>query len=324
MKKNIFFHNSIDLSLFEEDVEITNVESDAFIDYDEQETTIIGEGIEEAEKLLKKKKRRKKLIEFFTFLKKKKKKNQKYHINKIHFIEKFNIGKKTLGKNIVIPNVYAVEYKKNFGLSNDKELLRYEIYDDQAKRLIMETNSLGNLVLSKEMENVLGKDSLKLGLSDKDKVKARQINDSLWVSSQLMTQEKIKSDEEKSKINETLDVERERYKQNPVLAKFDIAREQLAKESDIKDLLTEKDCLNILNVLLKDNYLTVEDAKTTIKIAQVSKELEERGDISSSLSEKEIKKVKEALSNNSESSIKEIKEAIEGEIGLERLPQKPH
>ena len=48
-----------------------------------------------------------------------------------------------------------------------------------------------------------------------------------------------------------------------------------------------------MGILSKDNYLTVADAKTALKIVQVSKDLQERGDISSQLSEKEIQKVKE-------------------------------
>ena len=89
------------------------------------------------------------------------------------------------------------------------------------------------------------------------------------------------------------------------------------------NLLNEKDYTDIMNILSSDNYLTTDDVKTTIKIVQVSKDLQESGELGSKLTEKEMAKIKEKLTNNPEASLKEIKEAIENEVGLERLPRKP-
>lgn len=324
------FFEKTDKSLYEEDVKIEQIDienSDAFIDYSEYETTILGEETEYEKNVLKKKKRKKKILQFLQLLKEKQDRNSNYQINKIHFLEELKIGKQKLKNPVTIPNVYVVEYEKKWDDIKNKELKKYEIYNDETKKMIMRTDSQGNLVLTKEMEKLLGPNSKMLGLEKKEKIRVRQINDMLWISSQTMLQKSIKEQQEKvniSKINQSLDVQKERIKQNPILKKFEQAKEELQKQGFLQEKIEEKDYKNIINILSSDNYLTLDDAKTAIKISQISKELEENGELSSKLTEKEMIKVKEKLNSNADATAKEVKEAIQDEIGLERLPRKPY
>jgi len=335
------FFRKKDISLFD-NINIDNIDiekSNSFIEYSNDDVNVeevieysednnsLSEVIEYDYFSKRRMKRRKKLLEFFGFLKNSQVQNSAYQIKKIHFLEKIKIGKEKLGKSVTIPSVYVVEYAKKWEETNNKELSKYEIYDDETKRLIMRTDNQGNLVLTKEIAKLLGSNSKRLGLEKEEKIRIRQINDMLWISSQSLMQKSMKEQQEKasiSKINQTFDLQRERLRQNPILRKFEQAREELQKQGFLQDKLAEKDYKNIMNILSSDNYLTLDDAKTAIKIAQVSKDLEDNGDLASELTEKEMLKVKERLASNPDASLKEVKEAIQNEIGLERLPRKPY
>lgn len=140
---------------------------------------------------------------------------QNYEINRVDFVEKLKVGKEKLGVDVTIPTVYVVELGSIDGnVIEDIQKLKYEIYDDTTKQLLMYTDKKGNLILTEEVSQAIKKHYKKLGLQREDRTRIRRINEQLWITSQLLEQERItKEQEEKasiSEISQTLDLQRER------------------------------------------------------------------------------------------------------------------
>jgi len=237
---------------------------------DYKSTQIIGLGTSYEELLAKKKKRKKKMQDFVQSLLgiySSKPEYQNYEINRVDFVEKLKVGKEKLGVNVTIPTVYVVELSALDGnIIEDIEKLKYEIYDDATRQLIMYTDENGNLVLSEEVSQIIKKYYKKLGLQKEDRARIRRINDQLWITSQLLEQGRItKEQEEKASVSEvtqTLDLQRKRIA-NAIGAKdthIEVMTELSSSDPLLRTLLSKE------GKMLKDTYIVRDKSTNEYKI----------------------------------------------------------